>query len=97
MKFFFVLLLALALITPAFSIVECDSESYCADGYTCCRTNSGWGCCRYSSAVCCGGSSCCPSGSSCSSSSCNGGGFFAFLAPHIPQEPLLEPAIMITN
>uniref|UniRef100_A0A8C5GSS2 Progranulin-like n=1 Tax=Gouania willdenowi TaxID=441366 RepID=A0A8C5GSS2_GOUWI len=50
------------------SDVPCDStgEYHCPLQHTCCQvSDSEWGCCPFTQAVCCSASLCCPSGSSC--------------------------------
>eukprot|EP00742_Colponemidia_sp_Colp-10_P002259 GILJ01002413.1.p1 GENE.GILJ01002413.1~~GILJ01002413.1.p1 ORF type:complete len:493 (+),score=33.90 GILJ01002413.1:39-1517(+) len=46
----------------AINTVQCDGDSYCSDGSTCCRTLDGsWGCCPAASATCCADRThCCP-------------------------------------
>uniref|UniRef100_A0A8B9N094 Granulin precursor n=1 Tax=Accipiter nisus TaxID=211598 RepID=A0A8B9N094_9AVES len=47
--------------------VQCDEETSCPDGNTCCRLSSGtWGCCPLEQAVCCPDHvHCCPQGYTC--------------------------------
>ncbi|XP_077108702.1 progranulin isoform X3 [Ranitomeya variabilis] len=46
--------------------VECDDESACPDGTTCCRLESGeWGCCPYEQATCCPSGLTCPEQATC--------------------------------
>lgn len=47
--------------------VQCDEQTKCKDGETCCRTSpSTWGCCPSPNAVCCSDMKhCCPTGYTC--------------------------------
>ncbi|XP_065507328.1 progranulin isoform X2 [Caloenas nicobarica] len=47
--------------------VQCDDETSCPDGNTCCRLSSGaWGCCPLEQAICCRDHQhCCPRGYTC--------------------------------
>ncbi|GFU48507.1 progranulin [Nephila pilipes] len=47
--------------------VQCDAQTYCEDGSSCCPSESGeYACCDYPSAVCCPDKrNCCPQGSVC--------------------------------
>uniref|UniRef100_A0A8C5S5K0 Granulin n=1 Tax=Laticauda laticaudata TaxID=8630 RepID=A0A8C5S5K0_LATLA len=52
-------------------MVQCDPDTSCHDGQTCCRLATGaWGCCPLTQATCCQDQiHCCPSGYNCDSSS----------------------------
>ncbi|XP_074892312.1 progranulin [Buteo buteo] len=75
--------------------VQCDEETSCPDGNTCCRLSLGtWGCCPLEQAVCCGDHQhCCPRGYTCNvaTQSCE-----KLLAPtpllRAPTSPLRVPA-----
>ncbi|KAM9655432.1 LOW QUALITY PROTEIN: progranulin [Morphnus guianensis] len=75
--------------------VQCDEETSCPDGNTCCRLSLGtWGCCPLEQAVCCGDHQhCCPQGYTCNmaTQSCE-----KLLAPtpllRAPTSPLRVPA-----
>ncbi|XP_042370150.1 progranulin-like, partial [Plectropomus leopardus] len=49
--------------------VQCDEQTSCPDGNTCCRTSAtSWGCCPAPNAVCCSDMMhCCPAGYTCTS------------------------------
>ncbi|XP_044037303.1 granulin a isoform X2 [Siniperca chuatsi] len=50
--------------------VQCDEQTSCKDGQTCCRMSATtWGCCPYTNAVCCSDMMyCCPTGYTCTES-----------------------------
>ncbi|XP_053309322.1 progranulin [Spea bombifrons] len=62
-------------LTQEVTNVQCDEETSCPEGNTCCRLATGeWGCCPIEKAVCCSDHlHCCPSGYTCdvSTGSCN--------------------------
>uniref|UniRef100_A0A8C0BN27 Granulin precursor n=1 Tax=Buteo japonicus TaxID=224669 RepID=A0A8C0BN27_9AVES len=75
--------------------VQCDEETSCPDGNTCCRLSLGtWGCCPLEQAVCCGDHQhCCPRGYTCNvaTQSCE-----KLLAPTplLPAAPMAVTAVL---
>ncbi|XP_047428795.1 granulin a isoform X2 [Mugil cephalus] len=70
--------------------VQCDNETRCKDGETCCRTSATtWGCCPLPNAVCCSDMQhCCPAGYTCSGESCTKNTGLGWVAPQTQLIPL---------
>ncbi|XP_030644390.1 progranulin-like [Chanos chanos] len=86
-----VMLLMVGLVT---SSTVCPDGNECPDDYTCCKTQSGYGCCPAPHAVCCADEKhCCPEGYICnlSTGQCDKAGLPFFKGPLLRQVPAKEP------
>ncbi|XP_039421739.1 progranulin isoform X2 [Corvus cornix cornix] len=79
--------------------VQCDEETSCPDGSTCCRLSLGtWGCCPFEQAVCCSDYvHCCPQGYTCDpeGGSCLRGG--GTRLPWVRKTPALARGGQVTS